>query len=107
MESIHQAIYKMINASALEKGMVDMPLLFEKLREECIDLEYYNETVSMLEQQGVLEVCEGAELCLTKSGYTCRDCRNIVHGPWSEHKDDCLRRQRKMRDMKKNMALWP
>ena len=105
MESIHQAIYKMIKASALEKGMVDMPLLFGKLREECVELEYYYETVSMLEQQGLLEVLEGAELCLTKNGYVCSTCRGIVHGPWSEHRDDCRRRQREQKQRREDIAL--
>jgi len=107
MEPIHEAIYKMIKASALENGIVDMDCLFSTLYEEGVDIGFYYDTVSMLEQRGIVEVTEGAHLCLTQSGYRCSDCKGVVHGPWSEHEDDCLRRQREMAEARARTASLP
>jgi hypothetical protein len=105
MVSIHDAVYEMIRDSAPKKGLVDMTLLWENLNEAGVEGECYDDTIRMLEEQGLLMVCEDGQLLLAKTEWRCPDCLGIVHG-FFDHMDDCLKQQRKLKQIKKQMELW-
>lgn len=104
MRSIYDSVYEIIKASAPTGGLVDMTLLWDNLNEAGIEGECYVDTIDMLEEQGLLIVCETGQLCLAKTEWRCGRCLAFVNGLYSDHINECRKQQRKQEQIKQDIA---
>ena len=104
MKSLYEMVYGFIQENAGTGGWVDMDQLSRTLRDAGIEPECYDDAVKTLEDQGFLMVWSSGELVVPTTGWRCDQCGGIV-GTWlTEHIDDCLKRQRKLRKIIQEQA---